>query len=207
MKKLFQTVILSSIMLLPTMSFAIDLFSTETGVLVIPEVDVNGEVFYDNVALKLDFSTGTFQLLSADPKPDNISATPLDTVEENDIKMDFMGCTRSGRNEATCHIKLTSLGGFDRKTAIYADSDFRGQSKLFDDLGNTYIASEVIVGNLRSTSVVDQDLIAGIPTLAKFIFKNISPNASNISLLQPEFGTNGHLAGEHFIGDFRNINF
>ncbi len=204
MKKIFQGVILSSMMLLSTVSIAIGLFNTDTGVLVIPEVDVNGEVFYDNVALKLDFTTGTFQLLSADPKPDNISATPLDTMEEQDIKMDFMGCTRSGRNEVTCYLKLTSLGGFDRNIRVigtnYTNSSHK--TKLYDDKGNTYRTNEVTVGNLQGVAFVTSNLIAGVPTLAKFKFINVSPEASSLSLFQPEFSTN-----INFNGDFRNINF
>ena len=79
------------------------------------------------------------------------------------------------------------------------------ETKLFDDLGNTYIAAELTVGNLQSSSGVTQDLISGVPTLAKFKFSNVSPKANSLSLFQPEFIEDGGN-GDHFIGDFRNIN-
>ena len=68
--------------------------------------------------MKLNFSTGTFELVDFSPKSNMISSTPIESMEEQNIKMDFMGCDRSGRNEVTCHIKLTSLGGIDRSVTI-----------------------------------------------------------------------------------------
>ena len=203
-KTAFYCAILGSLMSLPITSSAIDLFDTNTGYLVIPEVDVNGDTFYDNVTFKLDFASGKFELVSFEEKPETISTTTLATMEEQDIKMDFMGCVRSGRNEVTCHLKLTSLGGFDRKLRVIGTNYLNSSNKtrLYDDKGNTYIASEVIVGNLQSSSAVKPNLIAGIPTLAKFKFINISPEASSLSLFQPEF--TGDI---DFNGDFRNINF
>ena len=85
---------------------AIGLFNTDTSYLVIPEIDVNGEVFYDKVTLKLNFSNGTFELIDANLKPESISNVPLDMMEDQDIRMEFMGCKRSGRNDITCHIKI-----------------------------------------------------------------------------------------------------
>lgn len=203
-KNSFFGIILSLLLLLPVTSSALGLFNTDTGYLVIPEVDVNGNKFYDNVTLKLDFSTGKFEVVGADAKPEAISSTPLDTMKNQDIKMDFLGCERSGRNEVTCHLKLTSLGGFDREIYVIATNytNESNKTKLYDDKGNTYIASKVIVGNLQSSRFVKPNLIAGIPTLAKFKFINVSPEASSLSLFQPEF--TGDI---HFNGDFRNIDF
>ncbi|NOQ16796.1 MAG: hypothetical protein GQ581_07030 [Methyloprofundus sp.] len=174
----------------------------------IPEIDVNGQVFYDNVTFKLNFATGTFELVGGEEKPSSISATPLDTMEAENIKMQFMGCTRSGRNEVTCHLKLTSLGGFDRATYVYAN--YSGNTSfLYDDLGNTYKSTEISVANLQATSAVHPTLIAGIPTLAKFKFTNISPNATSLSLFKPAFNLGDSVAnnGNTFYSDFRNINF
>jgi len=73
----FYWVILSSLLLLPvTTSLAVGIYNADTGYLVIPEVDVNGDTFYDNVTLKLNFTTGTFEVVNADLKPDTISTIP-----------------------------------------------------------------------------------------------------------------------------------
>jgi len=129
-------------------------------------------------------------------------------MEEQDIKMDFMGCTRSGRNDVTCHVKFTSLGGFDRKIVVHVRDGYVVKTHLYDDLGNTYEASEATVGNLQSDGYgITITLIAGIPTLAKFKFINISPNASSLSLFKPAFAPFGNHYDNGFYGDFRNINF
>jgi len=190
-------------------SFAIGLFDSKTGTLVIPEVDQDGEKFYDNVKLKLDFTTGTFQFNGADPKPKNISATPLETIEDHDIKMDFMGCTRSARNEVTCHIMLTSLGGIHRDINVYSSHiNDTSTSFLYDDLGTTYSAEGVSVSGVRSDRKVQILLVADTPTLAEFKFKNISPSASSLSLFSPIIGVGKNSYGVPKVkGDFRDIKF
>jgi hypothetical protein len=61
MKNISTAVILLIISITFSMSsLAISNFSSGTGVLVLPRVDVDGNTFYDNVSLELDFSTGTF---------------------------------------------------------------------------------------------------------------------------------------------------
>ncbi len=195
--------IIFSLFLFPASTFAVGNFTSSSGVLVVPEVDVDGNVFYDNVSLKLNFANGTFELTGFSPKPDLISLTPIESMEEKNLKMDFMGCTRSGRNEVTCHVNLTSLGGLDRRTRVYVNLASSGQSLLYDDLGNTYPAKEATVGNISTKSAEYVNLIAGVPTLAKFKFIDVAPNATSLSLFQPLFEPDGNEAK----GDFRNINF
>ena len=204
-KLIINGAMLGSLILLPINSLAIGLFNTDTSYLVIPEVDVDGKVFYDKVTLKLNFSNGTFELIDANRKPEAISNVPLDMMEEHDIKMDFMGCKRSGRNDVTCHIKLTSLGGVDQKISSYANTTAYNNSTsyLYDNLGNTYKATKTSLGNLESSYLVTSTLVGGVPTLTTFKFKNISPQASGISLLKPQFGD----SRDQFTGDFRNIKF
>jgi len=192
-------------------SSAISLFNPSTNFLVIPEVDVDGTTFFNDVTLKLDFATGTFKVIGFTDKPDTISATPINTGTEDDIKMDFMGCKRSGRNEISCLMKITALSGKDRKLSIFLTVDTSGSLKstrLFDNLGNPYNVSEINIGISSSSSSnfrIIQDLIAGIPTLVKFKFKDISPNASNISIFAPSF--QDLASGTLFTGDFRDIKF
>ena len=181
--------------------------SDGTGFLVIPTVDVDGTKFIDNVSLKLDFTKGTFQLVTFDEKPATISQTPIATTEEQDIKMDLMGCASTGRNEITCHLMLTALGGLDQKIRVFADEvagDGRAhESILYDNLGNEYFASEITLGNKKSKAYVNTLLVSGIPTLAKLQFKNISPSANKISLFKPLLLN----SDDRFYVDFREIAF
>ena len=78
----------------------------------------------------------------------------------------------------------------------------------FDNLGNTYKATVVSFGNLeKEGGGVELLLVAGVPTLAKLKFENISPNASALSLLKPEFRFDSEANLLKFYGDFRNIEF
>jgi hypothetical protein len=172
-----------------------------TGFLVIPTVDIDGKKFVDNVSLKLDFAKGTFQLVTFDEKPATISQTPIATTEEQDIKMDLMGCASTGRNEITCHLMLTALGGLDQEIRVYAKSS-GNPGFLYDNLGNEYPVSETVVGNQKSSHSVSSLLVSGIPTLTKFKFINVSPSANKISLFKPIFETQ-----KQFTVDFREINF
>lgn len=178
--------------------------SDGTGFLVIPTVDVDGTKFIDNVSLKLDFTKGTFQLVTFDEKPATISQTPIATTEEQDIKMDLMGCASTGRNEITCHLMLTALGGLDQEVIVYANYNFgdSGQSILYDNLENEYLASEIVVGNKEEDRRLKYLLVSGIPTLAKFKFLNISPSGNKISLFKASFATE-----KAFTVDFREIDF
>lgn len=189
---------------LSSTSFAIGNFDSASGRLLIPEIDMDGKNFFNNVSIKFDFPNGTFDVVSLEEKPPTIFETPIDSFTDQDVKMGFLGCARTGRNEVSCHMELTSLGGFDQSVIVYA-SQYQRESRLFDDLGNTYIASEVIVGNLQGSRYVTSLLIAGVPTLAKFKFKNILPSASSISLFKPSF--RNRSKDKLFNGDFRNIQF
>ncbi len=202
----FLYIFLSSLFF-STASIAVGNFDTNTGILVIPEVDADGTVFFDDVALQLNFTSGTFELIGFNTKPESISTKPIETQEDQNIKMEFLGCARSGRNEVTCHVKLTSLGGLDRNIEINTNAAGfnRIGTKLFDDLGNTYTSSEITSGNLQSTTLLNSTLIAGVPTLTTYKFENVLPSASSLSLFQPEYRI---IKGNSlFSGDFRNIDF
>ena len=122
MKKYASKIVLSSLLLLPITSLALSTYSSDTGYLDIPEVKVDGNTFYDNVGLKLNFTTGTFELISGDARPEPsttpttgsnfgaISTIPIESKGNEDIKLDFMGCERSGDNTVICHVNYTSLG-------------------------------------------------------------------------------------------------
>ena len=99
---------------------------------------------------------------------------------------------------------FVSTNTYNQDGLVLSSTQPEGNSKsyLYDDLGNTYIAQKATLGSKTTSSQAKTNLIAGIPTLATFKFTNISPNASSISLFQPQFWTDAR-----FRGDFRNINF
>jgi hypothetical protein len=195
----------------PMSSYAISNFSIGSGVLVIPRVYVDGDLYYDNVSLKLDFNTGAFELLNATatvpPEPDEI----IETQDVEDFSLSFQGCFRTGRDEVRCYMKITN-NDFDRDLFVNLSSNetypgYAPNSKLYDDLNHEYIASKITIANKEnnigdwppSDSVVR--MIRGIPAFAVFKFNGISPSASSLSLFKPGFISEDI----RFQGDFRSF--
>lgn len=65
MKRITAAVALLSTSLV---AFAGTNFNSATGVLVIPDVTIDGKTFFDSATLQLDMSNGTFKLLSYTPQ-------------------------------------------------------------------------------------------------------------------------------------------
>ena len=197
MKVVLSWGMLGLLLLLPITSSALSTYNTETGYLSIPEVKVNGNTFYDNVDIRLNFTTGTFELVSGDerpetspsPSPGGISTTPIETyVVDNVLNVDFMGCERSN-SSVTCHVNYTSLGGHNREVEISAGYwSPKSDSKLYDSNGFEHNAIRGSIGNVKTNSIGTAKilLVAGVPTLAKFKFNNISPE-KGLSLFKPRF--------------------
>lgn len=207
MKKIYTLVILSILFVAtPISSYAISNFSTDSGVLVLPRVDVNGNTYFDNVSLELDFKTGKFKLLNfspvTPPQPDQIT----ETQEAEKFTMGFQGCFRSGQDNVNCYIKLTN-NDFDREVTIVVTTSSTSVSapisKLFDNLGNEYKAVKISVANKEETRGSEAiTLIRGVPVTAIFEFENIDPSASSLSLFEPGFSAPDRA---HFQGDFRSF--
>ena len=186
-------------------SYAISNFSSGTGVLVVPRVDFDGNTYYDNVSLELNLETGTFKILNTTPtvppKPDQIIETQ--TVEK--FSLGFQGCFRAGRNEVHCYMKITNTD-FDKTLSVNISAFTGGTntnySKLYDNLSNEYNASKITIANTEvNRNDGEAQLIKGIPAIAVFIFKDVSPSAKTLTLFQPGF-TADNLK---FDGDFRSF--
>ena len=216
MKTFFGWGVLSSLLLLPITSLALSTYNADTGYLAIPEVK-DGNTFYDNVGLKLNFTNGTFELVAGNERPETgsgensggISTTPIDFGGDERIRLDFMGCERSGSGGeiVTCHVNFTSLGGIDRKVGINAGSlGFDSlKARLYDSSGALHYATSGTIANIKTAHIGGSAkvlLIANVPTLATFQFANISPERG-FSLFKPSFS----LHNEWFTIDFRKFSF
>ncbi len=199
MKKiaLILTLLLSS-----TTCFAIVNFTSSDGTLVMREVSVDGSTVYDSVTLQLNLANGTFTVLDATLKDTSFSETALDTTTFNGVKVDFMGCALSGKNQITCKTKVTSINK-DQKMEVEGYNSDRYLSKLFDNLSNEYHPSTVTALDKSASSYLTFNIIQGVPVEVKFIYNNINPSATSISAFQPYFypDTGG------FIANFRDIAF
>lgn len=177
--------------------FATANYTSSTGVLVIPDVSVDGTTNYDSVTLQLDLASGTFSILDATPKDTSFSNTALGTMPAGGIKVDFYGCARSGHNKVTCLTKVVSPS---KDALIQA---FPVWSKLYDNLSKSYTASSATALDNSSGSNVSFVILQGIPVEVKFVYNNIDPSATLISAFQPNF----ILDGNTITGNFRDIEF
>ncbi|MBL8499154.1 MAG: hypothetical protein JNL77_01005 [Nitrosomonas sp.] len=172
-------------------------FTSSNGILVIPDVSVDGTTNYESVTLQLNLATGAFSILDATPKDTSFSPTALGTMSGGGVKADFHGCARSGHNQLTCLMKVVSLNN-DADISVWPVL-----SGLYDNLSKKYSASSTTALDKESGFSLQFVAIQGIPINVKFIYNDIDPSASLVSTFQPDFTLNGISTK----GDFRNIDF
>lgn len=141
---------------------------------------MDGTTLYDSVTLKLDLATGTFTILDATLADNSFSPTAIDTLAQDGIKVDFMGCKLSGKNQITCLTKIVSITK-DQLITAYGNS----LSSLFDNQSKQYSTSTVTALDKSDGISLSFNAIQGIPIEIKFIFNNIDPAATSISSFQP----------------------
>lgn len=178
-------------------------FTSSNGILVIPDVSVDGTTNYDSVTLQLNLATGTFSVLDATPKDTSFSPIPLGTMSAGGIKVDFHGCARSGHNQVPCLTKVLSPNKNAGISALAGST-----SKLYDNLSQVYETSSVTAlgksgGGLGEFINIAFVAIQGVPIEVKFIFDNINPSATLIAAFQPNF----ELSGNKITGNFKDISF
>ncbi|MCP4110653.1 MAG: hypothetical protein GY749_34875 [Desulfobacteraceae bacterium] len=102
-------------------------------------------------------------------------------------------CKKTGKS-LNCYF-LISSNNQDKK--LYVDGT--DGSRIFDDIGNEYLATAVQFGNKTDNSEVGKMLPANVPTKARIDFENISPQASRIAILE--------VSTDKFKVQFRNVAF
>lgn len=182
--------------------FAAASFESNTGIITIRNMSIDGATNFDSIKLKLNTANGTYEILEAIPKSVTISQTPLDTLEREGIKVDFLGCTRSGRNQVSCHINAVN-----NNTDQFIHFDGYDLSHIFDNMGKRYNATFVTtLGSTEQTGFIAQTLVQGIQVRIVYVFDNIDIRATSFPLLRLgiRFGVRG--VEKHKL-EFSNIDF
>ncbi|MER2514431.1 MAG: hypothetical protein ABTQ25_18785 [Nitrosomonas ureae] len=167
-------------------SFATGNFNSETGYLIIRNLNVDGTTAYDSVNVQLNLATGTFTILdttldSIETEINPFSRTPIDTFISDNIKVDFMGCNPTvkdselKKHQIMCETQVTSLNG-DEKI-------WSGLNKLIDILGNEYFRQATVIA-LDKPAFRRFKTIQGIPVSVKYVFNGIDFGAT-ISAFEP----------------------
>ena len=167
--------------------FAIGNFTSETGVLVIRNLSVDGTRTYDSVKLQLNLTNGTFTILdttldiNGHDDPNSFSKTPIDTFISDNIKIDFMGCILTGtdlelrKHQIMCKTQVVSLNGDEEINAPGNELN-----KLIDNLGNEYTRQSTIIAlDKPSSGVTKFNAIQGIPVSVMYVFNGIDFAAKN----------------------------
>lgn len=179
-----------SFLVFSSSSFAIGNFNTETGVLDIRNISVDGTSTYDNVRLQLNLASGTFTILdttlnSNEPEVNPFSKTPIDTFISDNIKVDFMGCNSTAidmdlrKHQVMCETQVISLNGDEEIGS--------GFNKLIDILGKEYSRQATVI-ILDKPTFHRFNTIQGIPVSVKYVFEGIDFGAT-ITAFEPSFYT------------------
>jgi len=180
--------------------FAIYNYSSGTEALIVRDIAMDKDSIHNSVTRQPIHADSSFTVLVASLKDTSISTTALDTFSENNLNVDFFGCTLSGRNQITCLTKIVAVNQ-NLEISAYA-TGFRSKvSRLFDNLSNEYPASTVSALNKTDSGSLVFTLTQGIPVKVKFIYNNINLSATSVSLFEPLF----EFSNTFVKGSFTNI--
>jgi hypothetical protein len=105
---------------------------------------------------------------------------PICERQMGDWEIQLNGCERSGKS-VVCDFTFKS-NFRDRELRLVGSGNYPA-SKLYDDGGYEYTATQAILGNKQGYSDARKLIIANIPIKGSVHFSNISTEASEISLL------------------------
>lgn len=186
-------------------SLATSNYSSSTGIVVIPDVNVNGTTLFESVTLQLN-ANGTWAVLNAKAKNKTISDTPIDTLTTENFDIGLLGCATTGTNEITCNMRVVN-NQLDRDLFICSSPVFScdENTSLFDDLNNVYKPSSITFTNKTGSNNIGATLIQGVPANISMTFKGIDIRAKSISAFKPGFVTDNNRI--RFEGNFKNVKF
>jgi len=127
----------------------------------------------------------------------------LQKIEAKGFTFELKKCKMSG-GSIVCDFLITS-NNQDRSLQLVGNY-YQHSSRMFDDFGNEYIATEAQLGNKSGKDYIESLLVAGVATKASLHFEGVSQEATKITLL--EIGckcpANGYDS-DRFVAQFRNI--
>uniref|UniRef100_UPI00405693DD FlgO family outer membrane protein n=1 Tax=Candidatus Electronema sp. TaxID=2698783 RepID=UPI00405693DD len=120
------------------------------------------------------------------------------TQEVKGFTFNVKECKKSGEF-LTCSVSATS-NNKDKEIGIWANN-YAGRTVLYDDIGNEYTASKIVLGEQWDEQSLSRRLVAGVPTIASFEFKGINQSANMVAL----FEITCRAEDERFAVQFRNV--
>ncbi len=113
-----------------------------------------------------------------------------DSIEKNGFSFNFQGCDLSSSRTLICKLMVTSLDT-DKRLSLNARRNM--PSRVFDEEGNEYWASYVVLTNKKDNYMVRGTLVAGIKAKASVIFENFPVKNDALALLEVNAHHNGSI--------------
>ena len=113
-----------------------------------------------------------------------ISATNAFGQQQVEVKkflFQLHKCRLTGQT-VTCDFVVISKGQ-DRELTILANAG----SRIFDDMGNEFKSSNVIMGNASDSDWVTNRLVSNIPVKGRLVFENVLSQPKVLSVLEIVF--------------------
>lgn len=124
----------------------------------------------------------TAQRLERERREAERAKNRLAMVEVNGFMFELTACYRVSSRSVICEV-LTTNNGRDQELSVYARKRKDMAARLYDDLGNEYLATSVTFGNSVSQNEVRKKLVSDVGVKAIFEFDNIPASLSMIAAL------------------------
>ncbi len=109
------------------------------------------------------------------------TALAVQQVQVKNFLFQLQICKLTGQT-VTCDFMVTSKGQ-DRELTLLGNAG----SRIFDDMGNEFKASNVIMGNASDSDWVTNRLVSNIPVKARLVFENVLSQPHVLSVLEIVF--------------------
>jgi hypothetical protein len=175
------------------------LISTQTGEIF---AAASTEILKDDSVMSLIADETKTTVSDTDPRT-SVAATKMKATKiiHQDFIFELNSCKLSA-GTLTCEFKITNDGSHDAWLSLLFDS------RIFDDLGNDYSASECQLGSQKDrTGVFDgvaSSLVPHIVIKAALKFENINRGAARIPLLRLVFRKDQSSLSKDWV-DFREV--
>jgi len=138
----------------------------------------------------------------------NVNVAPAQSDQKlstNDFTFQLNTCKLSG-GSITCQFIVTNDSSADRRFILYARG-YSGNSRMFDDGGNEYIATQAQVGTKVTEGGAEIVLVPQVPVKGSIRFDKVNSEATKITLLRLSCGsTDARGNGQNgWNADFRNV--
>lgn len=170
-------------------------FNNSTSELEITDLKVDGVPAFSKAKVHLNFGNRLFTVTEALPITKTPPPSPpTEVFRTNGYAFTSLGCARTGTEEVTCNIQLVNEQK-DRRLSVFTIelSASGGLKKLmFDDLGNSYTLSRVLLNNSSISTYFPGNynlstMQRNVPVKLGLVFNGVDRQAKLVSLLNCYF--------------------